>query len=381
MEKVLKLTLCLLLLTPCLYAQGKADLAALEKQAKAKEAQLKKIKQQEKKLADEIQRLTQREKSAEQLAKRLIGDIRYIETKQQIAKKHKSLLDDNMPLWQQLAAQEMAAYSIFEVQNSAYFNSKESEQKALMSSLLGAHIAFMLKLEQEALAANTKIQAFEEQNEQLAAQKDKAQQRKEEIADNQKKKQEDLDKTVAAYKKAQADLKELKESAAQMQKILKEAEEKRKRAEKKAAGATTKASINIGKNTLPWPVSGKIISSFGKEYNAKLKTWIFRDGLKISARVNEPVTASAQGEVIFAGEFRSYGNVVILDHDKGFFTIYGFLDEIRVNRGQSVTAGRIIGIAGKDTQGAAMGSGANAVYFEIRSGTTAVDPEIWLQKK
>jgi septal ring factor EnvC (AmiA/AmiB activator) len=40
-----------------------------------------------------------------------------------------------------------------------------------------------------------------------------------------------------------------------------------------------------------------------------------------------------------------------------------------------------LGTAGKDTQGSGMGSGADAVYFEIRVGTTAIDPEDWLTAK
>jgi len=69
-----------------------------------------------------------------------------------------------------------------------------------------------------------------------------------------------------------------------------------------------------------------------------------------------------------------------LDHGKGFFTIYGFLQEFSVKVGDKVPAGGQVGLAGQDTQ-ASSGTGQNAVYFEIRQGTTAVDPQDWLIKR
>ena len=83
--------------------------------------------------------------------------------------------------------------------------------------------------------------------------------------------------------------------------------------------------------------------------------------------------------MIYAGPFRSYGNVVIMDHGKGFFTIYGFLREISVSVGDKVEQLGQVGKVGKDTQSSS-GTGKNALYFEIRQGTTAVDPLDWLKK-
>ena len=163
-----------------------------------------------------------------------------------------------------------------------------------------------------------------------------------------------------------------------MQKLLQQAEEARKKQNKQQGKVTSKASINIAENSLIWPIKGKIISKFGKEYQAQLKTWIFRDGIKIAAKQGQPVMAVADGNVIFAGEFRSYGNVVIVDHGEGFFTIYGFLSKIQAEQGQKIIEGQIIGLVGQDTQGPGMGSNQSALYFEIRKGTAAQDPEIWL---
>ena len=125
-------------------------------------------------------------------------------------------------------------------------------------------------------------------------------------------------------------------------------------------------------------MEGKVISKFGKEYRADLNTWIFRDGIKIAAKSGEPVRSAEAGSVIYAGPFRSYGNVVIVDHNKGFFTIYGFIKEISVSVGDKLPQQGVLGTAGRDTQSSS-GTGQSAVYFEIRQGTTAVDPLEWLK--
>ena len=161
-------------------------------------------------------------------------------------------------------------------------------------------------------------------------------------------------------------------------------ERKRKAAQKSASNKTTQPvsgpQIPVPVHSLPWPVKGKVLSKFGKEYRADLNTWIFRDGIKIAARGGETVRTVAEGSVIYAGPFRSYGNVVIMDHGKGFFTIYGFLREIKVSVGDKLPVEAGLGTAGPDTQ-ASSGTGQNAVYFEIRQGTTAVDPQNWLKEE
>lgn len=382
MEKVLVFILSLLFIAAGpLNAASKSDLEELRRKAQEKEEQLRKYKAQESRLAGELNTLTKKEKQAELLSIRLSGDIKVFQTRRSKSLEHKALIEENLPMWQHVLAQESANYVIENMLASRYYESREITDEIVYAALLRTHMIFLKKLDSEVRETKEKIENFQEKNQQLLAQKDKVESQKESIKDNYQKKKEDLATAHELYEKAAKELKDLKASAEDLQNILKAAEVKRKAAAKKAGTTAAKAELGIRKNSLPWPVSGKIISSFGKEYQPQLKTWIFRDGIKIIARKDAPVLGVAEGSVIFAGEFRSYGNVVIVDHNGGFFTIYGFLSEIRVRQGQSVRAGQILGISGMDTQGAAMGSGENAVYFEIRAGTTASDPEIWLESK
>lgn len=382
MEKVLVFFLALFMLMAApLNAASKEELASIERQAKEKEAQLKKYKAREAALSKELKALTQKQKQTEQLAVKISSDIEGMQTKSSLMRQHREVVQSNLPLWQNIMKQEFSNYAIERILGEKYYNSSELTRALALSSTLKTHAVFMQKLSDEIENTQKEIEGYKEKQESLLARRDKLEEEKSAIQGNYIKKKEDLQQAHALYEKASKDLKELKASAAQLQKILKEAEARRKAEQKRTGQKQTGAKLNIGRNSLPWPVSGKIISKFGKEYQAQLKTWIFRDGIKIAANKGAPIVSVAEGSVIFAGEFRSYGNVVIVDHGGGFFTIYGFLSKIRARLGQQVNKGQIIGLCGTDTQGSAMGSGQSALYFEIRSGTSASDPELWLEKK
>jgi septal ring factor EnvC (AmiA/AmiB activator) len=361
------------------FAASNEDLAALERQAKEKETQLKKYKERQAQLERELKNLTKQEQQARQQALKLSTDIEVFRTQGNKALEHKTLMEENLPLWQRVVRGELENYVIEDILASSYYNSGGAAGQAAFAAFINAHMAFLQKLDREARLAEGKLEDIETQSRQLLAKKDALESRKENIKDDDQKKKSDLEDARQRALEAARDLKDLKESAAQMQAILKEAESRRKEAAKKTGSKVARAAPNVKKNTLMWPVSGKIISRFGREYNAQLKTYIFRDGIKIAASEGTPVEAVKDGSVIYAGPFRSYGNVVILDHGGGFFTIYGFLSEIKAQTGQDLGAGQVLGLSGRDGQGSAMGSGADAVYFEVRIGTSAEDPEQWLE--
>lgn len=115
-----------------------------------------------------------------------------------------------------------------------------------------------------------------------------------------------------------------------------------------------------------WPVKGKVVKDFSKA-SGKAQN----DGLNISAPKGTPVIAVNNGVVAHAGnQLRGFGNVVLIKHDKGLMTVYAHLDEMLVKKGDVVNAGQKIGAVGK--------SGTvkePQLHFEIRKGTTPVDPK------
>jgi len=125
---------------------------------------------------------------------------------------------------------------------------------------------------------------------------------------------------------------------------------------------------------LELPVAGTVVRRFGRVLDEEFRTETFRKGVDFAVQVGEPVYAVADGDVRFAGWFRGYGKLVILDHGEDYFTVSGHLDEIEVAVGQRVRAGDRLATAG-DTGSLA----GPRLYFEIRRGAEALDPADWLR--
>lgn len=122
------------------------------------------------------------------------------------------------------------------------------------------------------------------------------------------------------------------------------------------------------------PVDAKVVQGFGRQVDAEFRTETFNSGLVFGAARGTPVLAVAEGKVRFAGWFRGYGRMVILDHGDGYFTVAGHLDTLDVEVGDTVQARQRIGAVGET------GSLAGPrLYFEVRRGGEALDPGEWLQ--
>ena len=126
---------------------------------------------------------------------------------------------------------------------------------------------------------------------------------------------------------------------------------------------------------LPDPVRGALLGRYGRVLAPDARTATFRKGVAWEAPVGTPVYAVAAGRVRYAGRFRGYGNVVILDHGSDHFTVSAHLDRIDVALGDPVAAGAAIGAVGET--GSLEGP---QLYFEIRRGGEALDPADWLAR-
>ena len=121
------------------------------------------------------------------------------------------------------------------------------------------------------------------------------------------------------------------------------------------------------------PVDAEIRSGFGRVVDARFQTETFRKGVEFDASLGERVRAAAMGEVRYAGWFRGYGRIAILDHGDEYFTVYGHLERVDVEVGEWVSAGKAIGVVGET--GSLSGP---SLYFEVRKGSQPLDPADWL---
>jgi septal ring factor EnvC (AmiA/AmiB activator) len=113
------------------------------------------------------------------------------------------------------------------------------------------------------------------------------------------------------------------------------------------------------------PVAGVVQRDFG-ERGATGQTWAAPSG----ARVVSPCS----GRVVFAGPFRSYGRMLIVDCGGGYHFVLAGLDRLDADTGQRVLAGEAVGTLGN---GEGFGGGRASLYLELRRGGRAVDPGSW----
>ncbi|NYE57640.1 M23 family metallopeptidase [Carboxydothermus ferrireducens] len=112
-----------------------------------------------------------------------------------------------------------------------------------------------------------------------------------------------------------------------------------------------------------WPARGGINSPFGERWGR------IHEGIDIDGSTGDPVRASRDGVVTFAGWEDGYGKLIVLDHAGPYKTRYGHLSKILVREGQRVEAGDIIGLIG--STGRSTGS---HLHFEILINGNPVNP-------
>jgi septal ring factor EnvC (AmiA/AmiB activator) len=133
--------------------------------------------------------------------------------------------------------------------------------------------------------------------------------------------------------------------------------------------------ITVFKGALPWPARGRVSIAFGRHKHPRFETYTLHNGIEIDAPVDTPVKAVHDGTVAFADQFLGYGLMVIVDHGGKNHTLYAHLAETRVQPGQHVTAGDVVGTVG------ASGVEGPGLYFEIRSHGKPQDPQEWLARE
>lgn len=165
---------------------------------------------------------------------------------------------------------------------------------------------------------------------------------------------------------------EKKETHAAYLQELEEAEGKLGQLLSGLSTADVTVPITVFKGALPWPAPGHVRTTFGRHKHPRFETYTLHNGIEIDAPVDTPVAAVHDGTVAFADQFLGYGLLVILDHGGKNHTLYAHLAETRVQTGQHVAAGAIVGTVGTS---ALEGPG---LYFEVRSQGKPQDPLEWL---
>lgn len=174
-----------------------------------------------------------------------------------------------------------------------------------------------------------------------------------------------LDRRIAGETE---DLKQLQGSEQALQGLLKQLREAMAETPVRPHGPQKAFPEMRGK--LSWPLHGNILANYG---DAKADSRLQWKGLWIAATEGAAVRASAGGRVAYVGWLSSYGLIVVVEHEKGFFTLYGHNASVTKVAGENVDAGDVIAAVGNTG-----GYEQSGLYFEVRKGTEPLDPRDWL---
>lgn len=189
-----------------------------------------------------------------------------------------------------------------------------------------------------------------------------------ELNKDRKKKQSILNKVAKQEKEKRKLETELKSAQRKLEELIVEIEKKRAKAKR----GTHYLENNRG--AIPWPCRGQVVTEFGNVIHPKYNTKTKNNGIDISASYGDNVYAIASGKVVYADRFMGYGNLVLIDHLDGYYSLYGHLAEILVDIGREVSEGRIIGRIGES--GSLSGP---MLHFELRKDGKPVDPLAYLK--
>nr|WP_244623558.1 peptidoglycan DD-metalloendopeptidase family protein [Shewanella salipaludis] len=119
------------------------------------------------------------------------------------------------------------------------------------------------------------------------------------------------------------------------------------------------------KGKLSWPTKGRVSASFGSSRSGRLN-W---KGIMLAAPEGQNVNAVAAGQVIYADWLRGFGMVLVIDHGKGYMSLYGHAQALLKAPGDLVKTGEAIALVGRSG-----GQTEPGLYFEVRHKGQAVDP-------
>ena len=308
--------------------------------------------------------------------------------KQSIAVKDDELLN----LQQQLGVTQKQQTKQLEALNqqirSAFMNAQPSYLKILLSEQSPERVSrsntyyryFHTARQQQLETLHTTLQNLTEQEKAVYAVKrnlDELEQQQLSQQEAFKQQTVERERTLAALNKKisgqDAQLAALKEEEKNLQSLLDSLA--KKAAKRPPPSKTVKPSERFSSlsGKLQWPLSGKILASYGSQRNLDKLSW---KGILIASEKGTSVKASAEGRVVFADWMKGFGLLIIIDHGEQFMTLYGNNDSLLKSTGDTVSAGEVIAQSGD--QGVRQTAG---LYFEVRHKGSPTNPMQWLRKQ
>src|SRR6266545_227777 len=175
--------------------------------------------------------------------------------------------------------------------------------------------------------------------------KDDIEVKKKEIEDEKRKKASDLVKVRADKKGYVASIKELELNARRLQTMVERLDAKKRksytRKDKHVVGGLSLPPVPdkgfaSQKGRLSLPLKGEIFAGFGRHKHPEFNSYTVSNGISITAPTGSDIRSVYEGQVIFADYFKGYGNMVIVDHGGGYFSLYAHAAKVMKKVGATV---------------------------------------------
>jgi len=207
-----------------------------------------------------------------------------------------------------------------------------------------------------------------------------------EIEEEKVKKASYLSKVRETSKNQQASIKELEANAKRLQSMIERLEANsrksytQKPSKKQALGEreplppVADKGFSAQRGRLAIPAKGELVGQFGRHKHPEFNSYTVSNGISIAAPIGAEIRSVFDGQVIFSDYFKGYGNMVIIDHGGGYFSLYGHASRVSRKVGAQVSRNDVIGNVGDvDSPRGAI------LYFELRHQGKPIDPSPWFR--
>lgn len=356
----------------------------LENQIKEHQQAISRVKKKEKGVLEELTTYDQKKQLAEQ--KIDVLNLKEEKVRGTISDLQQQILSAEQDLEEMKGVFRERLVSIYKYGSNAGIQlliSAPSAHEALTTSFLLSKIA---RQDQEMIErVNSKMEELEKACTKLEEQESILKSQKEELQDarfqyereakNRNSLLSKLKKEKELHLKAARELEraqqEIRNKINTLIREKKELEEQRRRSA--APGTYETVTYMKAGARLSWPLRGKVTSEYGTRVHPVFKTKSQHTGIDIDGNKGDPVRSAQNGQILFSGWLRGYGQVIIIDHGNNLTTVYAHLSSVLVREGQSVKMGQVIGRVG--STGVATGS---HLHFEVRVNGDARNPRNYL---
>lgn len=249
------------------------------------------------------------------------------------------------------------------------------------------YLARLLDHDRQTLATyRDEITAVNQAREQVAAQKERLAGLYSEVQEQEKQTTATQNKELALLRRVRTEkelhqvaVQEMEKAAAQLTATLEKLKEETPSPQAEQAdhaGPELKPGQGFAacKGRLPPPVAGTVVTDFGAKVPGQFGITTRSRGIDIETAPGAAIKAIYPGRVVFSGYLRGYGNLLIVDHGRQYYTLMSRAARFLTEKGQEVRAGEVVGIMGEASDLPPRG-----LHFEIRHGSEPEDPLVWLK--